>query len=53
MTKVSDSQRKQIEDALKDPAGTPLPEGVRINFGEPEPFQKNDEAASKPNEKLG
>lgn len=44
MTKATDAQVKQINEALK--AGTPLPDGVRVNFGDPEPFQKAESTAS-------
>jgi len=42
MAKVTESQEKQIREALA--AGKPLPSGVRINFGDPEPFQKAGDA---------
>ncbi len=42
MAKLSDAVKKQVEEALKN--GTPLPEGVQVNFGDPEPYQTADDA---------
>lgn len=42
MAKLSDALKKQVEEALKN--GTPLPSGVSVNFGDPEPYQTNDDA---------
>ncbi len=42
MAKLSDAVKKQVEEALKN--GQPLPEGVQVNFGDPEPYQTIDDA---------
>lgn len=42
MAKLSDAVKKQVEEALKN--GTPLPSGVQVNFGDPEPYQTADDA---------
>lgn len=47
MAKLSDAVKKQVEEALKN--GTPLPEGVQVNFGDPEPYQTAaDESKTAP-----
>lgn len=38
MAKATDKQVKDTKDALA--TGGKLPDGVRINFGDPEPIQK-------------
>jgi hypothetical protein len=43
MAKITDAQRKQIDKHLADPRNEPLPEGVEINFGDPDPFRKRDQ----------
>jgi hypothetical protein len=40
MATMDDELRQQLDQALG--RGTPLPSGVRINFGDPEPFQAID-----------
>lgn len=45
MAKATDAQIKNTKDALA--TGGKLPDGVRINFGDPEPIQKA-EADAKP-----
>ncbi|MGI8404978.1 MAG: hypothetical protein ACR2OE_09495 [Thermomicrobiales bacterium] len=42
MAKISETLKKQVEEALKN--GKPLPEGVSVNFGDPEPYQTAAEA---------
>jgi hypothetical protein len=44
MAKLSDALKKQVEEALKN--GTPLPSGVQINFGDPEPYQTADDEST-------
>lgn len=43
---ASNDQSDAIRAHLRDPNRNPLPEGVRINFGDPVPFGKNAEAVS-------
>ena len=47
MAKATDMQIKNAKDALA--SGGKLPDGVRINFGDPEPIQKAEDDA-KPSE---
>lgn len=52
MAKATDTQIKNTKDALA--TGGKLPDGVRINFGDPEPIQKataDDAAASTATDK--
>ncbi len=51
MVKVTDAQERAIKDALAN--GKPLPDGVSINFGDPEPFQKGDTTEQPKPEKQG
>lgn len=45
MAKATDTQIKDVQAALK--LGKPLPPGVRVNFGDPEPIQKTESALSE------
>lgn len=53
MTKATDTQIKNVRKAMAE--GGKLPQGVRINFGDPEPIQKATEdtkpSGPKPDDK--
>ena len=46
MTKATEAQIKDAKKAMA--TGGNLPSGVRINFGDPEPYQKHDAGADAP-----
>ena len=46
MAKDTDKQIKDAKDAMAH--GKPLPSGVRIRFGDPEPIQKVSKGDDKP-----
>ncbi len=47
MTKLDAKAEKDLKGVLADLGNQSLPDGVRINFGDPEPFQQYTAADAK------